>query len=164
MPSNILVTADPTGDTIQRLQQAMASPVSGLVVPTLVVDFSCISNVRVMINTWRQQISETGDKPVNLVLDMTRLDEIGSWDRCLAGVFYTRVFGASEKLPKTWHVALVIPAGELKHLPACSCLASVVIDGSKPFDSDLFFPRSVNAAGKSLRRKAQDHSVGSPSP
>lgn len=164
MPSNMLVTADPTGDTIQRLKQAMASPVNGSVVPTLVIDFSCITSVRIMINAWRQQISETGDKPVNLVLDMTRLDEIGSWDQCLSGVFDTRVFGAAEKLPETWHVALVIPAVELNHLPACSSLATVIIDGSKRFDRGQLFRKSFNTAGDSLRRMAQDHSVESPSP
>jgi hypothetical protein len=161
VPSNILITAGPSGDTLQCLKQAFATPVNGRVEPTLVIDFSCITNVRIMIDAWRQQIDLTGEAPVNLVLDMTEMDDIGSWDRCLSGVFDTRVFGADQELPKAWNVALLVPACELENLPACSTLAGVIIDGSHPFGSSQLCPK---LADESPSRKDKDFSNDTPSP
>lgn len=161
MPSNILISAAPSGDTLQRLKQALATPVNGLVEPTLVIDFSCITNVRIMIDAWREQIALTGEAPVNLVLDMTELDQIGSWDRCLSGVFDNRIFGADEQLPKAWHIALLVPHHEIDNLPACFTLASVIIDGTQPFGISQLFHKVVD---ESPSRRVRDFSNDSPSP
>jgi hypothetical protein len=127
MTSNVIVTAAPDQDVIERLRCSLDSNAQGSQ-PSLFLDFSDIRNVRVMIDAWREQIVSTGENPVTLVLDMTKLAEIDLWDPCLSGVFSERVFGASEKLPKSWSVVLVIPTEALNGLTSCRTQAKIVAD------------------------------------
>lgn len=124
MSSNFILTANPGHDAIELLQAALADTKTSQ--PALFLEFSDIGKCRVMIDAWRDQIAKTGQSPVTLIFDMTKLEALGSWDRSLSEVFSERVFGAGEAIPKSWSVVFVIPASELDQLPGCIDLATLI--------------------------------------
>lgn len=124
MSPNIILTTRAGQDPIEKLKAALAENQASQ--PTLFLDFSDIRNCRVMSESWCDQIAKTGQSPVTLIFDMTKLEELGSWNHCLSFVFSERSFGANDKFPKSWSVVFVIQECELDQLPGCRDLATLI--------------------------------------